>query len=65
MPRQIDCQIHLCGRTGRLGRRAVETLDPKRSEEAGSDAHLVKPVDEIALRKLLLDLGARKQEVKT
>jgi CheY-like chemotaxis protein len=37
--------------------------DRRRSEEAGFDAHLVKPVDEIALRKLLVDLGARKQEV--
>jgi len=37
--------------------------DRRRSEEAGFDAHLVKPVDEIALRKLLADLGARKQEV--
>jgi CheY-like chemotaxis protein len=39
--------------------------DRRRSEEAGFDAHLVKPVDEIALRKLLVDLGARKQEVKS
>ena len=37
--------------------------DRRRSEEAGFDAHLVKPVDEVALRKLLVDLGARKQEV--
>ena len=36
--------------------------DRRRSEEAGFDAHLVKPVDEIALRRLLADLGARKQE---
>ena len=36
--------------------------DRRRSKEAGFDAHLVKPVDEIALRKLLVDLGARKQE---
>jgi signal transduction histidine kinase/ActR/RegA family two-component response regulator len=39
--------------------------DRRRSEEAGFDAHLVKPVDEIALRKLLLDLGARKEEVRS
>lgn len=39
--------------------------DRRRSEEAGFDAHLVKPVDENALRKLLVDLGARKQEVKS
>lgn len=39
--------------------------DRRRSEEAGLDAHLVKPVDVIALHKLLLDLGARKHEVKT
>ena len=39
--------------------------DRRRSEEAGLDGHLVKPVDVIALRKLLVDLGARKQEVKT
>ena len=38
--------------------------DRRRSAEAGFDAHLVKPVDVIALRTLLLDLGARKQEVK-
>ena len=37
--------------------------DRRRSDEAGFDAHLVKPVDEIALGKLLADLGARKQEV--
>ena len=37
--------------------------DRRRSKEAGFDAHLVKPVDMIALCKLLFDLGARKQEV--
>ena len=39
--------------------------DRRRSEAAGFDAHLVKPVDEAALRALLADLGARKQEVTT
>jgi CheY-like chemotaxis protein len=38
--------------------------DRRRSEEAGFDAHLVKPVDEVALGKLLVDLGARKQEIR-
>jgi len=37
--------------------------DRRRSKEAGFDVHLVKPVDEIVLDKLLADLGARKQEV--
>ena len=35
------------------------------STEAGFDAHLVKPVDEIDLGKLLFDLGVRKQETRT
>ena len=39
--------------------------DRRRSKEAGFDAHLVKPVDVIALGNLLLDLGARKHEVST
>jgi CheY-like chemotaxis protein len=39
--------------------------DRRRSEEAGFDAHLVKPVDENALRELLGGLGARKQEVSS
>jgi CheY-like chemotaxis protein len=37
--------------------------DRLRSEEAGFDAHLVKPVDEVALGKLLVDFGASKQEL--
>ena len=37
--------------------------DRQRSEEAGFHAHLVKPVDEVALGKLLDDLATRKQEV--
>jgi signal transduction histidine kinase/AmiR/NasT family two-component response regulator len=39
--------------------------DRQRSENAGFDAHLVKPVDEIALHALLDDLVARKQAVKS
>ncbi len=55
---------------GRAGRPMLVALtgwgqdeDRRRSDEAGFDAHLVKPVDEIALGKLLADLGARKQEL--
>jgi signal transduction histidine kinase len=36
--------------------------DRQRSEEAGFHAHFLKPVDEIAIGKLLDDLGTRKQE---
>lgn len=32
--------------------------DRRRSEEAGFDAHLVKPVDDVVLGKLLAALGA-------
>jgi PAS domain S-box-containing protein len=34
--------------------------DRRRSEEAGMDHHLVKPVDPVALEKLLIELRARK-----
>ena len=37
--------------------------DRRRSEDAGFDAHLVKPVDEIALRRLLVDVGARTRDI--
>jgi two-component system, chemotaxis family, CheB/CheR fusion protein len=39
--------------------------DRRRSEEAGFDAHLVKPVSEAELRTMLVALGARKQQVKS
>ena len=38
--------------------------DRRRSEEAGFDAHLVKPVDDAILGRLLAELGANKQEVR-
>jgi CheY-like chemotaxis protein len=37
--------------------------DRRRSEEAGFDAHLVKPVDDAVLGRLLAELGAGHQEV--
>jgi CheY-like chemotaxis protein len=36
--------------------------DKRRSEEAGFDHHLVKPVDPAVLEKLLVDLRAAKGE---
>jgi two-component system, chemotaxis family, CheB/CheR fusion protein len=36
----------------------------RRSEDAGFDAHLVKPVTDAVLRRLLTELGAGKQEVR-
>src|SRR4030095_3388598 len=38
--------------------------DRRRSEDAGFDAHLVKPVDDAVLGRLLAELGAGKQEVR-
>ena len=38
--------------------------DRRRSEEAGFDAHLVKPVDDAVLDRLLAELGASRQEVQ-
>ena len=39
--------------------------DRRRSEEAGFDAHLIKPVDDNVLRKLLGGLGAPRHEVSS
>jgi CheY-like chemotaxis protein len=36
--------------------------DRRRSEEAGFDAHLVKPVDDAVLGRLLTEFSAGKQE---
>jgi CheY-like chemotaxis protein len=38
--------------------------DRRRSEEAGFDAHLVKPVDDAVLGRLLAELSAGKQEIR-
>ena len=38
--------------------------DRRKSEEAGFDAHLVKPVDDGVLRRLLAQCAARKQELR-
>jgi two-component system, chemotaxis family, CheB/CheR fusion protein len=38
--------------------------DRRRSEEAGFDAHLVKPVDDAVLGSLLAELSAGKQEIR-
>jgi two-component system, chemotaxis family, CheB/CheR fusion protein len=38
--------------------------DRRRSEQAGFDAHLVKPVDDAVLGRLLADLDARKHETR-
>jgi len=37
--------------------------DRRRSEEAGFDAHVVKPIDDAVLRRLLADLSTRRQEI--
>ncbi len=36
-----------------------QTDDRRRSQEAGFHAHLVKPVNEVALRALVANIGAR------
>jgi two-component system CheB/CheR fusion protein len=58
-------------RQGQNGRPLLVALtgwgqdeDRRRSEEAGFDAHLVKPVDDVVLGRLLAELGAGKQEVR-
>ena len=37
--------------------------DRRRSEEAGFEAHFVKPVDEVDLRKLLIDVNAKHDDL--
>jgi CheY-like chemotaxis protein len=39
--------------------------DRERSKKAGFDAHVVKPVDEAALSKLLAELVRRDQKVES
>jgi two-component system, chemotaxis family, CheB/CheR fusion protein len=58
-------------RQGQNGRPLLVALtgwghdeDRRRSEEAGFDVHLVKPVDDVVLGRLLAELGAVKQEVR-
>jgi len=37
----------------------------RRSEKAGFDAHLVKPVDDVVLEKLLMEIGTKKFDFLT
>ena len=37
----------------------------RRSERAGFDAHLVKPVDDAVLEKLLMEIGTKKFDFLT